>query len=76
MRRARPFRKLSSRTLLKGGCANRQKLLREPNFVDIEKHQKINETKLGQHCEMSRWNWLTCLACPHLAASLDWGHAT
>ena len=39
---------------LKRRCANRQKLLREPNFVDSE---KVNRPKLGQHCEKAWYNW-------------------
>ena len=55
---------------LKRACANRQILLRAAKFVELE---KVNEPKLGQHCEIAWWNWLTCLVGPQSSESVDWG---
>ena len=42
------YKEMDNQTLKKD-CANRQKILGEPNFVDTE---KANGPILGPHCEM------------------------
>ena len=48
-------------------------MVREPKFVDPE---KVDGPKLGQHCEMAWWNWLTCLVGPQAGESVDCGPST
>ena len=64
--------KADSQTL-KRDCANRQKIHRKVNFVE---HEKVYSPILGQHYEIARWNWLTCLVCPQSSESVDWGQPT
>ena len=66
------FKEVDIRTL-KRGCANWQILLRVTKIVDLE---KVNESKLGQNCEMARWNWLTYLVGPQYIESGDCGPST
>ena len=42
----------------------------------LRKHREINGPILGQSCEMTCWNWLTCMVCPHSSESVECGQPT